>query len=173
MHDEEETSPPQQHLSGDSSIPPTDAPPHFFLFICAPAVLFFARMRLTTIDRPNTHGVQVIDRSAAAQQAAMAEEAPSAASPTEAELEAAIREALEGAALEDITQRSLRATVCAFCIGCWVGLGSAQGSSCFRLNGSVVVGCARTISKVDRGPRTDDGLYVRTNTSWRSASGGI
>lgn len=34
-----------------------------------------------------------------------------AAPPTPVDLEAAIREALEGAALEDITQRSLRTTV--------------------------------------------------------------
>ena len=50
----------------------------------------------------------------------MAEEAqqPPAAgpAPTDAELEAAIREALDGAALEDVTQRSLRTSVrCGWC----------------------------------------------------------
>jgi len=51
--------------------------------------------------------------------------AAAAPAPTAGELEAAIREALEGSALEDITQRSLRATV----RGCVSG--AEQQSGCF------------------------------------------
>jgi hypothetical protein len=67
---------------------------------------------------------QPITTMSAAVSSSSAAAAAVAAAPTEADLETAIREALEGAALEDITQRTLRATVRGFGGG---GFPFAQG----------------------------------------------